>query len=143
MEYFTIGHPQLINTDSPTLLGLFWGVAATWWVGLLLGMPLAIAARSGRRPRRDARSLVRPLLKLATIMAILAFVAGIIGAILARSGVVFLTQLLASRVPTEKHVLFLADLWAHNSSYLVGFIGGLVVIVRTWRSRFEIMKDEG
>jgi len=34
LEYFTIGHPQLITTSSPTLLALFWGAAATWWVGL-------------------------------------------------------------------------------------------------------------
>lgn len=26
VEYFTIGHPRLIESDSPTVLGLFWGV---------------------------------------------------------------------------------------------------------------------
>jgi hypothetical protein len=29
IEYFTIGHPRLIDSDSPTVLGLFWGVVAT------------------------------------------------------------------------------------------------------------------
>ncbi|MDA0768100.1 MAG: hypothetical protein O3A92_14920, partial [Verrucomicrobia bacterium] len=29
VEYFTIGHPRLIDSDSPGVLGLFWGVVAT------------------------------------------------------------------------------------------------------------------
>jgi hypothetical protein len=59
LEYFTIGHPPVFATDSPTLLGLGWGIIATWWVGLFLGVPLAIAARAGRRPKRDVSSLMR------------------------------------------------------------------------------------
>ena len=47
IEYFTIGHPPIFPTESPTLLGLGWGVVATWWAGLLLGVPLALAARPG------------------------------------------------------------------------------------------------
>lgn len=39
VEYFTIGHARLIDSDSPTVLGLFWGVVATWWVGLPLSVP--------------------------------------------------------------------------------------------------------
>lgn len=48
-----------------------------------------------------------------------------------------LMQLLASAVPREKHVPFLADLWAHLASYIVGFVGGIVLIGSTWRSRFK------
>jgi hypothetical protein len=33
LKYFTIGHPQVFNTQSATLLGIGWGVIATWWVG--------------------------------------------------------------------------------------------------------------
>jgi hypothetical protein len=44
-------------------------------------------------------------------------------------------EALASRVPSEKHLLFLADGWAHSASYVVGFVGGIVVIVKVWRSR--------
>ncbi len=36
VEYFTIGHPPVFGTDDPTLLGLGWGVIATWWVGCSL-----------------------------------------------------------------------------------------------------------
>lgn len=34
VEYFTVGHPRLIDSDSPPVLGLFWGIVATWWAGL-------------------------------------------------------------------------------------------------------------
>src|ERR1700752_554669 len=62
VEYFTIGHPPIVNTDSPTLLGLGWGVLATWWVGLFLGIPLAVAARVGNRAKLSSGQLVRPVL---------------------------------------------------------------------------------
>ena len=32
VEYFTIGHPKIIESESPVLLALLWGVIATWWV---------------------------------------------------------------------------------------------------------------
>ena len=135
VEYFTIGHPPVFGTDSPTLLGLGWGVIATWWVGLILGVPLAMAARLGRRPKRTAASLVRPVAILLFAMACCAVLAGVIGCILARNRVVFLVGPLARAVPAEKQVSFLIDLWAHNASYLAGFVGGIVLAVVTWKSR--------
>src|SRR3954471_15229661 len=61
VEYFTIGHPPIFNTDSPTLLGLGWGVVATWWGGVVLGIGLAIAARAGTsRPPWPVASWIKP-----------------------------------------------------------------------------------
>ena len=135
VEYFTIGHPPVFGTDSPTLLGFGWGVIATWWVGLILGVPLAMAARLGQRPMRTAAWLVRPIAILLLVMACCAVLAGVIGYILARNRVVFLVGPLASAVPVERHVPFLIDLWSHNASYLAGFVGGIVLAVVTWKSR--------
>jgi len=129
VEYFTIGHPPVFNTTSPTLLAFGWGVIATWWVGILLGVPLALAARAGPWPRRDVRSLFRPLIILMGVCALSACLAGTIGYFLARNGTVWLVEPLASRVPESRHVPFLTDLWAHSASYLVGFIGGLVLVI--------------
>src|SRR5436853_3165584 len=64
IEYFTIGHPPIFATTIPTLLALGWGVLATWWVGVLLGVPLTLAARTGCRPKLVARDFGRPLLLL-------------------------------------------------------------------------------
>ena len=142
VEYFTIGHPPIFGTDDPTLLGLGWGIIATWWVGLLLGIPLAVAARAGSRPRRSLGSLVCPILWLLLAMAACALDAGILGWVLAKCGVVFLVEPLASALPADRHPLFLADLWAHVASYLVGFAGGIVVIVLVWRSRVSSERAE-
>ncbi|MBX9584111.1 MAG: hypothetical protein K2X87_27745 [Gemmataceae bacterium] len=135
VEYFTVGHPPVFPTADPTLLGLGWGVIATWWVGLVLGLGLAAAARAGGRPPRSVRSLVRPVLTQLAVMAVCAAAAGVAGYLLAEAGAIALVGRLAEEVPAERHSRFLADLWAHSTSYAVGFVGGLVVMVRVWRSR--------
>lgn len=141
VEYFTIGHPPVFGTDDPTLLGLGWGVIATWWAGLLIGVPLAIAARAGSRPKRAVGTLVRPVATLLLSMAVCANLAGIMGWLLARHGFVFLVGSIADRVPVNRHVPFLADLWAHSASYLSGFVGGVILVVAVWRSRSRLISE--
>ena len=135
VEYFSIGHPQLFQTDNPTLLGIGWGIAGTWWVGLIFGLSLAIIARAGSRPAFTATDLIRGILVLLAVMAMFALLAGILGWTLPESGTVFLVAPLAEKVPADKQTLFIADLWAHGASYLAGLVGGVVIMVRTWRSR--------
>ena len=138
VEYFTVGHPQIFSTNDPTLLGIGWGIIATWWVGLLLGVPLAAVAQFGSRPKRSAGSLVRPVARLLAVMAVCALAAGITGWILALNGAVFLIGQIAHELPADRHIPFLADLWAHSASYLVGLIGGLALMVLVWRSQTTI-----
>jgi hypothetical protein len=135
VEYFTIGHPPVFATQDPVMLALGWGVIATWWVGLLLGLGLAVAARVGSRPPRTVRSLARPVFTLMVVSGLCALIMGMLGLGLAARGDVRLVGPMAAAVPVEKHSRFLADLWAHSASYAVGFVGGTVVIVRVWRSR--------
>jgi hypothetical protein len=135
VEYFTIGHPPLIQTESVTLLATFWGVVATWWVGAILGVLLALAARAGKRPKQSASALAGPIVRLLVMIAVIAAMAGGIGWILARQKFVVLHEPLASRVPEEQHVRFLVALWMHSASYAAGAIGGLILMVRTWRRR--------
>jgi hypothetical protein len=145
VEYFTIGHPPLFTfeTHDPTLLAFGWGVVATWWVGLLLGIPLAIAARVGKREPISVRQLYRPLVILMAAAAGSALLCGVLGHQLARRDIVVLLEPLASRVPMGKHDVFLADLWAHSASYGIGFLGGIIMIVRTWRARRGTETDFG
>ncbi len=140
VEYFTIGHPPVFPTDDPTLLGLGWGIIATWWVGLILGIGLVIAARSGRRPPRSALSLVRPVAWLMAIAGVSAAAMGLIGYALAEVNAITLVEPLATEIRPERHTRFLADLWAHSTSYFVGIVGGLVVWVRVWQSRSATQK---
>ena len=138
VEYFTLGHAPLFATESPTLLGIGWGIIASWWGGAILGLGLAAAARVGRPPKIAASNMIRPVIILLGVMAISALIAGIVGNLAARMGWVYLIGQIAIDVPKEKHPAFLADMWAHGASYLVGFLGGWILIVRTWWSRFGL-----
>jgi hypothetical protein len=69
VEYFTVGHPPIFHTESPTLLAIGWGFVATWWVGLILGIFAALAARYGPWPTFDAAHLIRSIAGLLIVMA--------------------------------------------------------------------------
>lgn len=135
VDYFTIGHPPVFATTDPTLLGIGWGIIATWWVGFLIGVPLAAAARIGIEPKRAARTFIPPLLRLQMVAAFVAVLAGVCGWGLAHAEIIVLKGSLADRFPVEHHVAFLAAAWAHSASYLVGFVGGMHLIVSVLRSR--------
>ena len=129
VEYFTIGHPPVFATQDPTLLGLGWGVIATWWVGLILGALLALSSRLGPWPRFTAARLVRPLAVMLVVVALLAVVAGAAGHAAATRRWVWLVEPMATRVPADRHVAFLTDLCAHLASYAGGFLGAIVLCV--------------
>ncbi len=135
VEYFTVFHPTIVPTSSPTVLGLVWGVVATWWVGLGLGLPLAVVAQVGHRPTLSAAELRRPTAILLAVMATLALIVGLACYALAGSGSLAMPRHLAGLIPGSRHAAFLADLGAHNTSYLAGFVGGLVVLGWAWRRR--------
>jgi hypothetical protein len=135
VEYFTIGHPRIISTDDPTILGIVWGIVATWWVGVILGVPLATVARLGSRPKKTAAFVIRPMAILFASSAIFALLAGLVGYVAASMGWVWLVGPIAEDIPQEKHTAFLVDLWAHGASYLGGFAGGIILMVWVWRSR--------
>jgi hypothetical protein len=136
VEYFTIGHPPIFGgTQDPTLLAFGWGVFATWWVGVMLGVPAAILARIGSRPKLGWRDLVRSLVVFMTLAGFLALIAGIAGFVAAKLGAVWLVGDLAKLVPEERQVVFLADLWSHTASYAAGFVGGALIWGWIWWRR--------
>jgi hypothetical protein len=137
VEYFSVFHPPVFSTTSPVLLALGWGVIATWWVGAFLGVLLAFAARAGSRNKIDASELLRPISELLLVMGFLAAIAGLAGYMLARRGVITPPEPIGSLLPPAKHARFMADWWAHNASYLFGFLGGVLVCVLTIRKRLS------
>lgn len=141
VDYFTIGHADVFHTTSPTLLAFGWGVLATWWVGLMLGLPLAVFARAGSPPKLAWTHLVRPVAILLGCAGAASLLCGIAGFVAARAGWIQLYDpYLAGAAPEEKHVSFLADLCAHNAAYAVGFFGGPVVWAGTWARRRALQR---
>ena len=141
VEYFTIGHPPLFPTQSPTLLGLGWGILATWWMGLLLGIPLALCARAGSAPSLGARDLLKPVGILLVTMALLALVAGVVGYKAAKAGWFVLPPGASERLPEARHAVFIADLFAHLASYAAGTFGGLALCAWTVIRRRRVASD--
>jgi hypothetical protein len=82
VEYFSMAHPTILPLTSPTLLGLEWGILATWWVGCGLGLLLATSARLGSLPSLSARDLSHSIRLLLLSMAFCALLAGITGFLL-------------------------------------------------------------
>jgi membrane associated rhomboid family serine protease len=135
VEYFSVAHPTILPFSSPTLLGLQWGVLATWWVGATLGVLLAAAARAGSRPKLTARNLRYPVCILLMLMGLLSLASGALGYVLAKHGIISLQGWLSTAIPPDKHARFMADWWAHSASYLTGVIGGMVLSWLTFAKR--------
>lgn len=83
VEYFTVHHPHVVDSDSPVVMALVWGFGASWWFGLLAGSIVWWFRWRVRRPVDPAlilgwirRYLVRMWLAM---MAILAASYGLVG----------------------------------------------------------------
>ena len=144
VEYFSVFHPHVIDSTSPTALAFAWGVLATWWVGLGLGIPLAIAARAGRWPKLTARQLILPLATVMLLTGLAAFFAGM--QVWATSDEVprdpaDAFHWMAGKLPTEKHMNFWIDLAAHQAAYAAGAIGGILLWTWTLLKRRRLSKQ--
>ena len=137
IEYFTIAHPPVFPTESPFWLAIGWGVIATWWVGLPLGVLLAAAARIGAKPKYGLADLRRPILRMMVGCAILALLAGALGAILVAAGSVPVLGGWGEAIPRERHVAFSFAAWAHLGSYLAACFLGTFLIGRTAWTRLR------
>jgi glycerol uptake facilitator-like aquaporin len=78
---------------------------------------------------------MRPLLILLGAMALLAFVAGTSGYLLATSRSIRIDPWVLSAIEPSKQAAFMADWWAHTASYFGGFAGAIVLCIWVWRSR--------
>ncbi len=143
VEYFTIGHPPVFATDNPTLLALGWGVIATWWVGLILGIPLALCARLGPRPKLTTGRLILPIGVQLAAVALSAVAAGFAGYFAARWGIVVLVGEIAERIPEERHIAYIVNLWIHFAAYISGALTGIALCWRTWMKRKRLARERG
>jgi hypothetical protein len=135
VEYFSIAHPPIIKSGPPILYALVWGVAATWWVGLPLGILLAYVCRVGKYNKLPWQVLLHPLLIFLGIMFVLAMLAGIVGYVMSLNGHNFMSPHLQEKIAAARYHRFAFDAFAHGTSYAIGFLGGLVLaaLVLKWR----------
>lgn len=135
LDYFTVAHPPLFHTHSPTLLAVCWGIAATAAIGLAWGTVLALVSQFPGPPPTPLPRLGREILVLLVVMGIAALLAGGLGFFLSRHGIVSFPAPLAGAIPANRHDRFMAVWFAHMASYLVGFTGAATLIYRVWTER--------
>jgi H+/Cl- antiporter ClcA len=139
LEYFTVFHPPVFATQSPTALAFGWGVIATWWVGLFLGLLLTLAARAGSRPKQSAREQLRPIGKLLLVMTCCALCAGLVGFVLVSRGFFPEPEWISPASGSCSNRAFVADWCAHTASYASGFFGGIVLCILQYRKRIRAL----
>jgi len=135
-EYFTIWHPNPLGIHNLTILALYWGVVATWWVGLILGILLSWIAVWGDKPL-PYFAYIRKLLFATTLMSALsAILAGIIAA---SSNFIAPNWIMGeiARLPLETKRAFSMDLAIHTVAYDSAALLGILITVLLWRKRFK------
>lgn len=130
VEYFTVGHPTIVDTESPLVLGLLWGVIATWWAGAILGALLGLAATLGPWPPVPPQQLHRPILRLLGAMALGAAIMGLVGYALARNDQLYLHPWLIRTIHPTDPASYQAVWFAHNASYGFAALGALMLSAR-------------
>ena len=68
VQYFTIGHVDYTHTGRPEILAFEWGFLGSWWVGLTLGLFVAVVATVGPAPRLGPADFSPPLTWLLVAM---------------------------------------------------------------------------
>jgi hypothetical protein len=130
VEYFTVYHPRIVDTERPWLLAIVWGVGASWWFGAIAGVIVGVINHRRPEPLPPRRILrwvaiacvVLWIIMIAILVAVLAFASTIPAEI---------------RRPTfdyDRRIMAVA--MAHQFEYILGAIAGLVIAIKTWRTRY-------
>jgi len=135
VEYFTVAHPHLFHTRSPTILAFCWGVLATVGIGAVLGVVLAEVSQSDGLPAFPILRLYGWILILLGAMALMASLAGALGFELSRHSLIALPAAFTDLISPSRRDRFMAVWFAHCASYFTGLTGGTFLILRIWNQR--------
>lgn len=127
VEYFTEHHVEVVESKSPVVMALIWGVRATFVVGMLGAVILLGANGLGSWPQLEFGRLRRALMRLMLVLYVLAM------------GVLFSFLQFAPRPPMEEqgpgyeaNRRLVAVAFTHEFSYTgaaTGFVGFATWIV--------------
>ncbi len=139
----------LMNSSSPTTYAFIWGTIATWWVGAIGGIPLAIIARLGSPwvPGVDSKELVKPLKIALPSIAAGTFLTGLYTYLKYKNNTSLINNYrnmyyMAMSGVSESNLLgFIVDSNIHFAAYAGGGLAGLALIGYTAYKRFNKSKE--
>ena len=133
VAYFSVHHPRIVATENPWVLALVWGVAASWWFGLLGGIVVATVNQCRSDPLDPWRIMVwvgRACVVMWIVMILILVVT--------LSFAYFMVPLDRRPANFEHDARLIAVAMAHQFEYLLGGISVIVIGLMTWRARQEI-----
>ncbi|MBU8546145.1 MULTISPECIES: hypothetical protein [Roseomonadaceae] len=131
-EFFAIFGANTAHVN-PNQIAFFFGVIATWWVGAVIGVVLAISARAGSRPRISAVQLVKPLIYCLVAVGALACLAGF--SMYGLSVNVELPRQYSPYISSDKANAFWVVNAIHTVDYVAGLLAGVLLCSVTYGSR--------
>jgi hypothetical protein len=124
-------HIQIVDTQSPILLALIWGVLATFWVGAGLGALLAVTGRWGKWPKLTWDDMRRRITFGVTLLWALAMLAGV--------GLYFISEIAMRENPklseSDRRLVIVASV--HVFSYSAATVLGLILAILNVRERWK------
>ncbi|MFO0912369.1 MAG: hypothetical protein U0795_05405 [Pirellulales bacterium] len=131
VEYFTVHHPHIVDSESPWVMALVWGIGASWWFGAVAGLIVATINHRRQEPIEPGR-----ILKWSAISCVILWMVmmGILVGVLALAN----TIPVEIRRPTfdfDRRIMAVA--MAHQFEYLLGAIALAIVAIITWRSGLQ------
>lgn len=129
VEYFSVHHPQIVETESPWVLAIVWGIGASWWFGAISGVIVATINHRRQEPLEPT-----PIFKWVSIACFAIWL--IMIAILL--GVFAIASMVPeeSRRPTfDDDRRLIAVAMAHQCEYILGAMALLIIAMKTWRSK--------
>lgn len=124
VEYFTVHHPHVVDSESPVVMALVWGVGASWWVGALAA-PMLWWANASRpqplRPQRILRAARRAMIAIWLLMM------GIVVGVYLTAGLIPESK---RRATFESDRKLIAVAMAHSTEYVLGGIMTVVLLIR-------------
>jgi len=127
VEYFTVHHPHVVDSESPWVMALVWGIGASWWFGLIAAVLLwwMNARRAHPLPRKSIfRMVVRSLIFIWVFMMFVLVAVYAIGRLVPQK----------QRRPTfDSDRRLMAVAMSHATEYLLGGIVTIVLMIRVAR----------
>ncbi|HET9129653.1 MAG TPA: hypothetical protein VFO86_01830 [Terriglobia bacterium] len=129
VEYFTVHHPHVMDSHSPWLMAVVWGIGASWWFGLIAGVLLRWMNMRRPHPLSDKRILRMIVPSLVAIwLGMMAIVVGVYG--------------IAGWIPENQRKLtfesdrrLMAVALSHSTEYVLGGIVTIVLMIQITRAK--------